>query len=145
MRVGECMTHAVRIASPNETIQQAARAMAECDAGILPVGENDRLVGMVTDRDIAVRGLADGKGPDTMVRDVMSSEVQYCFDDEPVEAVLRKMGEQQIRRMPVLNHHKRLVGIVSLGDLASNGQTARSGEALCDIAKPGGLHSQMLH
>ena len=135
MRVGECMTHAVRIASPNETIQQAARAMAECDAGILPVGENDRLVGMVTDRDIAVRGLAD----------VMSSEVQYCFDDEPVEAVLRKMGEQQIRRMPVLNHDKRLVGIVSLGDLATNGQTARSGEALCDIAKPGGLHSQTLH
>lgn len=145
MKVGECMTRDVRIASPDETLQEAALAMAECDAGILPVGENDRLVGMITDRDIALRGIGGGKGPDATVRDVMSREVQYCFEDEPVEEVLRKMGEQQIRRLPVLSREKRLVGIVSLGDLATNGETEHIGEALSDIAKPGGPHSQALH
>lgn len=145
MKVGECMTSDVRIANPDETLQQAALAMAECDAGILPVGENDRLVGMITDRDIAIRAIGDGKGPDAKVRDVMSAEVKYCFDDDPVEDVLRNMSEQQIRRLPVLNREKRLVGIISLSDLAHNGETALSGEALDDIARPGGPHSQTVH
>lgn len=145
MKVGECMTRDVRIADPDTTLRQAARTMAECDAGVLPVGENDRLVGMITDRDIAVRAVADGKSPDTAVREVMSAEVLYCFEDEQVEDVLRNMGELQVRRLPVLDRDKRLVGIVSLSDLAANGETARSGETLSDIALPGGPHSQTMH
>jgi CBS domain-containing protein len=102
MRVSECMSTDVRIASPDETLRQAAQAMADLDAGVLPVGDNDRLVGMITDRDIAVRGVADGKGPDAKVREVMSAEVRYCFDDEDADDVLKNMGDIQVRRLPVL-------------------------------------------
>jgi CBS domain-containing protein len=146
MRVSECMTREVKLAGPNDTIAEAAKTMAQLDAGVLPVSENDRLVGMITDRDIAIRGVAQGKGPDARVGDVMNAEVKFCFDDQEVGDVLRRMGELQLRRMPVLNHDKRLVGIVSLGDLAANGQThEQAGDALCDISRPGGQHSQSLH
>jgi CBS domain-containing protein len=109
------------------------------------VGENDRLVGMITDRDIVIRGVAQGKGPDTSVRDVMSREVMYCYDDEEVEDVLANMGDLQVRRLPVLNRDKRLVGIVSIGDLARNGETMEAGQALSGISQPGGEHSQTAH
>jgi len=139
------MTRNVRVADPDQTIREAAGTMAELDAGVLPVGDGDRLVGMITDRDIAVRGIAEGKGPDARVRDVMSTEVKYCFEDEQVDDVLRNMGDIQIRRLPVVNRDKRLVGIVSIGDLATNGATARAGEALGGISQPGGEHSQTAH
>jgi CBS domain-containing protein len=145
MRVSECMTREVQIADPNDSLVGAAKAMAELDAGILPVGENDRLVGMITDRDIAVRGVAAGMGPNAKVGDIMNAEVKYCFDDQEVDEVLRMMGDLQLRRLPVLNRDKRLVGIVSLGDLAGNGQARRAGDALSDISRPGGLHSQTAH
>jgi CBS domain-containing protein len=145
MRVRDCMTREVQIADPNDSLVGAAKVMAELDAGILPVGENDRLVGMITDRDIAVRGVAAGMGPNAKVGDVMNSEVKYCFDDQEVDEVLAIMGDLQLRRLPVLNRDKRLVGIVSLGDLASNGQARRAGDALSDISRPGGLHSQTAH
>jgi len=145
MRVNECMTRDVKIADPQDTICDAAKMMAECDAGVLPVGENDRLVGVVTDRDITVRGVAAGKDPNARIRDVMSAEVRYCFEDDDIADVLRNMGELQVRRLPVLNRDKRLVGIVSLSDLATNGQAADAGQALTDIARPGGEHSQTLH
>lgn len=145
MRVNECMTRDVMIADPQETIGDAAKMMADCDAGVLPVGENDRLVGVITDRDIAVRGVATGKGPDAKIRDVMSAEVRYCFEDDDINDVLRNMGELQVRRLPVLNRDKRLVGIVSLSDLATSGQAAGAGKALTDIARPGGEHSQTKH
>jgi CBS domain-containing protein len=145
MRVADCMTRDVRIANPDETIRQAAQTMASIDAGVLPVSENDRLVGMITDRDIAVRGVADGKGPDAKIRDVMSAEVSYCFEDEDVDDVLRNMGDIKVRRMPVLNRDKRLVGIVSLSDMATGGEKPRAGEALHQIAEPGGPHSQTRH
>jgi len=145
MHVSDCMTREVKIASPQETICDAAKMMADCDAGVLPVGENDRLVGVITDRDIAVRGVAEGKGPNASVREVMSAEVQYCFEDDDVDQVLRRMGELQVRRLPVLNRDKRLVGIVSLSDLAMKGEAARAGSALSDIARPGGEHSQTRH
>lgn len=145
MRVSDCMTHEVRLADPNDTITHAAKVMAELGAGVLPVSEGDRLVGMITDRDITIRGLAQGKGPDAKVRDVMNPEVKYCFEDDDVDGVLRNMGELQVRRLPVLNHAKRLVGIVSLGDLAANGRPKPAGEALCDISRPGGQHSQTAH
>lgn len=145
MKISDCMTNDVQIANPDHTIREVAQVMARLDAGSMPVGDNDRLVGMITDRDIAVRGIAMGNGPDAKVRDVMSPEVKYCFDDEEVDEVLENMGELQVRRLPVLNRDKRLVGIVSLGDLATNGETADAGEALNGISKPGGDHSQAAH
>jgi CBS domain-containing protein len=105
-------------ADPNEPVGDAARVMADLDVGAMPVGENDWLIGMVTDRDIAVRAVAEGKGSDCRVRDVMTPEIHCCFDDEDVEEVLEIMGEIQVRCLPVLNRKKRMVGIVSLGDLA---------------------------
>ncbi|WP_293370382.1 CBS domain-containing protein, partial [Phenylobacterium sp.] len=95
MRVSECMTREVQIVDPNETIGGAAKAMAKLDAGALPVGENDRLIGMITDRDIAIRAVAAGMGPNAKVGDVMNSEVKYCFDDQEIDEVLRNMGELQ--------------------------------------------------
>ncbi|MER8376853.1 CBS domain-containing protein [Mesorhizobium sp. M1409] len=143
MRIADCMTKDVQIANPEQTIREAARTMGRLDAGVMPVGENDRLVGMITDRDIAIRGIAQGKGPDAKIREVMSPDVEYCFDDEDADDVLHKMGELQVRRLPVLNRDKRLIGIVSLGDLAMNGESARAGEALSGISQQGGQHSQM--
>ena len=141
MQVREVMTKDVRVASPNQTLREAAQAMLDIDAGVLPVGENDKLVGMITDRDIAVRGIAKGKGPDASVRDVMTSDVKYCFDDQDVEEVTRNMGDNQVRRLPVVNREKRLVGILSLGDVAKTGRQDTD-EALTDISRPGGEHSQ---
>ena len=145
MKVSDCMTRDVQMTSPEETLRDAAQAMVRLDAGVLPVSEGDRLVGMITDRDICVRGVALGKGPDDKVADVMSREVKYCFEDDDSDAVLRNMGDIQVRRLPVLNRDKRLIGIVSLADLASIGQTSRTGEALGGIVRPGGEHSQSVH
>ena len=117
MQVKQCMSREVRVISPDDTIERAAQLMGQIDAGVLPVGENDRLVGMITDRDIAVRGVAEGCDPSAKVRDVMSQEVKYCFDDADTDEVLGNMAEIQVRRMPVVDHDKRLVGIVSIGDV----------------------------
>jgi CBS domain-containing protein len=143
MNVHSCMSTDVRIASPSETIREAAKAMRDLDAGVLPVGEDDRLLGMITDRDIAVRAVAEGKGPDTSVKDVMSREVLYCYDDESLDDVARQMRELQVRRMVVLNRDKRLVGIISIGDIARTEEDAqRTSMALSGVSEPGGLHSQ---
>jgi len=136
MKISECMTRDVRIADPAETLQEAARTMAEIDAGFLPVGENDKLVGIITDRDIAIRAVGCGCAPDTQVRNVMSQEVKYCYADADVSDVLDNMAEQQIRRLPVVDHSKRLVGIVSIGDLANGGETAATGEASARSSDP---------
>ena len=145
MKIAQCMTRDVKLASPDWTLKEAAIAMAQCDAGSLPVGENDRLVGMITDRDIAIRGVACGKGPEAKIRDAMTTKVQYCFEDDSPETVLRRMSELKVRRLPVLNRDKRMVGIVSLSDLTRGGEAAASGAALSEIAQPGGEHRQMLH
>jgi CBS domain-containing protein len=142
MQINDVMSNEVNIASPAQSIREAARLMARIDAGVLPVGENDRLVGMITDRDIAVRAVAAGKSPDTPVREVMSHEVKYCFADDTVEDVAQNMADLKVRRLPVLNRDKRLVGIVSLGDIALSEGPAPAGEALCGISEPGGQHSQ---
>ncbi|HVY56775.1 MAG TPA: CBS domain-containing protein [Xanthobacteraceae bacterium] len=142
MKISEAMTPDVQLVKPNDTLQQAARKMGEIDAGILPVTENDRLVGMITDRDIAVRGVAQGCSPDTLVRDVMSSEVLYCFDDDEIDDVVQNMSDIKVRRLPVLDRNKRLVGIVSLGDIAIVEGASAAGQAICGISEPGGQHSQ---
>jgi CBS domain-containing protein len=134
------MTRDVAIVNVEETVQQAARMMVGMDAGILPVAGDGRLVGMISDRDIAVRGIATGKGPDTKVREIMSSEVMYCFDDQDLEEVSDNMADLQIRRLPVVNRDKELVGIISLGDIAlTDGSGA--GNALRGIARPSAQHN----
>ena len=140
--VSEVMTPKVKIAAPNHTIQQVAGMMADLDAGVIPVSDQDRLVGMITDRDIAVRAVALGLPPDTQVRQVMTKEIKYCFDDDNLDEVARNMADIKVRRLPVINHEKRLVGILSLGDMAIEDGPDNAGVALCGISEPGGEHSQ---
>lgn len=142
MIIRQAMTAEVCVATPDETIQKAAQLMLGLDIGMIPVAHEDRLVGMITDRDIAVRGVAAGRSADTPVRDVMTEDVKYCFDDEEIEDVLDNLGEIQVRRLPVVNRDKRLVGIVSLSDLARSRALDKAGAALGEIARPGGEHSQ---
>jgi CBS domain-containing protein len=142
MKIRDVMTPDVRTIAPSATIREAAQAMAEIDAGVLPVAENDRLVGMITDRDIAVRAVAAGRDATTLVRDAMSSEIKYCYDDEDVDDVCENLADQQIRRLPVVDRDKNLVGIISLSDLAKRGDSDAAGEALEGITRPGGQHSQ---
>jgi CBS domain-containing protein len=142
MRISEVMSRDVQLVKPEETLGQAASMMKTLDSGVVPVTEGDKLVGMLTDRDIAIRAVAAGKGPDTKVADVMTAEVKYCFDDEDVAHVAENMAELQIRRLPVVNRDKRLVGIVSLADIARQGSVPKSAKALHGISQPGGQHSQ---
>jgi CBS domain-containing protein len=145
MKVLDCMTRDVQLARPDMTLQEAARLMGRCDSGVLPVEENDRLVGMLTDRDIAIRAIAEGKGPEARVGDCMTTDVQWCFEDDDVEEALELMGEEQIRRMPVLSQAKRLVGIVSIGDLTDAARPDETGRTLEQISRQGGQHCQSLH
>jgi len=137
MRVNEVMTKGVECIGPDATLQEAAAKMKSLDIGPLPVCDNDRLVGMVTDRDITVRASAEGNAPtDVHVRDVMTPEVIYCFEDAPVREAARLMEQKQIRRLVVLNRDKRMVGIVSLGDLAvQTGDEQLAGNALEGISE----------
>ena len=140
MKIRDCMTRDAQLCSPDDTLQRAAQLMKECDCGILPVADGDRLVGMVTDRDIALRGIAQGNGPNTRVRGCMTDEVMYCFDDEDSQHVCQNMAEIQVRRLPVMNRDKRLVGIVSLADLAK--KEPNTAKALKGIARPSEQHNQ---
>jgi len=140
MKIRDVMTRTAQLTSPDDTLRHAAQMMKECDCGVLPVADGDRLVGMITDRDIAVRGIADGKGPDAKVRDVMTDEVMYCFDDDGIQQVCQNMAEIQVRRLPVVSRDKRLVGIVSLSDLAK--KEANAAKALRGIARPSEQHNQ---
>jgi len=143
MKVRDAMTRDVRVLDPDQTIAQAAQVMADVDIGAVPVGEKDRLVGMLTDRDIAVRAVAERKSPDTRIREVMSREIRYCFEDEDVEHVAENMGDVQVRRLPVMNREKRLVGIVSLSDIALTHVPEVAGQGLAGVSEPGGEHNQI--
>ena len=142
MKIKQAMTGEVCVATPDETIQKVAQLMLGLDIGMIPVAHEDKLVGAITDRDIAVRGVAAGRGPETLVRDIMTTDMKYCFDDDDIESVLENLGEIQLRRLPVVNREKRLVGIVSLSDFARSQIPEKTGAALGDIARPGGEHSQ---
>jgi len=136
MQVKQIMQQKVAIADPNMTIRDVARKMRAGNIGCLPVGENDRLIGMVTDRDIAVRAVADGRAPgNTSVRDVMSGGVGYCFEDDDAEAAAQIMAKHQVRRLPVLNHDKRLVGVIALADLGRSEARSAQG-ALQGVSEP---------
>lgn len=145
MKVRDAMTADVELARPEDSIRDAAQRMLRYDFGALPVGEGDRLVGMLTDRDIAVRAIAMGLGPDTTVGEVMSRDVKYCYADDDLGDVAANMGELQVRRLPVVDAEKRLVGIVSLCDVANFERSQVTGRAVASVSMPGGEHSQAPH
>ncbi len=138
MLVREIMSANVEFIAPYTSLKDAAMKMRNSDIGVLPVGEDEKLVGMVTDRDITVRGVANGRDPEqTKVSDVMSDEVFYLFDDQTLEDAEKSMSELQVRRLPVVNREKRLVGLLSIGDMASTSNGIRpAAEALADVSKP---------
>jgi CBS domain-containing protein len=136
-QVADAMTRGVRTVCPSDNLVQAAQAMTELDIGALPVCDGDRLVGMITDRDIVIRGVAQGQANDRMhVAEVMTEEAAWCYDDDKVEEVLDRMRALQIRRLPVVDRHKRLVGMLSLGDIAVKATGEDTGEALKGISDP---------
>ena len=139
MQLKDIMTPKPECVSPDDTLQDAAARMRDLDVGPLPVcGDDDRLAGMITDRDITVRAVAEGKDPKTTrVREVMTEEIIYGFEDQDIQEAARTMQERQVRRLLVMNREKRLVGIVSLGDLATeSGDKQKSGEVLQDVSEP---------
>jgi CBS domain-containing protein len=142
MKVSEAMTRDVMLVHPNQSIREAAALMEDCDIGALPIADSDRLVGMITDRDIAVRAVAKGLPPDTPLSRVMSREILYCFEDDDVNNVAKNMSNIQVRRLPVVTRQKKLVGILSLGDLALKSGARTAGEAMKGIARPSEQHSQ---
>jgi CBS domain-containing protein len=145
MKVSEVMTRDVCLARPDETLQEIAKRMATKDIGFMPVGDDERLVGTITDRDIVVRALAQGLDGTTLVRDAMTRDVKYCFDDEEMDHVIQNMGNIQVRRLPVVDHNKRLVGVVSLADGALKDDPEAVGIAMTGIAEPGGSHRSASH
>jgi CBS domain-containing protein len=138
MKLSEIMTRDVEVIHPDATLEEAAQRMQDLNVGPLPVCDGDELVGMLTDRDITVRGVASGRSPAMhKVRDAMTRDVVYCFEDQDVREAARVMEQQQIRRLVVLDRNKRLVGIVSLGDLAvDTGDDKLSGQVLEQISEP---------
>ena len=134
--VRDIMTRDVVVASPNDSLQKAASLMGAQDVGSLPVGEQDRLIGMITDRDIVLRAVAEGRNSETPVREVMTSKIRYCFDDADVEAVAKNMSDLQVRRLPVVNRDKRLVGILALSNVACGKRTSATQQFLKSVAAP---------
>jgi len=142
MKISELMTTDVETVSADQTAREAASFMLRADAGSIPVCEGDKVIGMITDRDIAVRGVAEGRGPDTPVSELMSDGIICAREDDDVQEVARRMSEQQVRRLPVLDAEERLVGIVSLGDLTRETRSEASQTALEGVSAPGGAHQQ---
>ena len=142
MKIAEVMTRNPETISPDEPIQEAARKMLDADTGSLPVDDGQRIVGIITDRDIAVRAIADGRGPETPVREVMSERLLFAWEDQEVDEVAARMGDAQVRRFPVLSRGERLVGIVSLGDLARSADDGSAETVLVGVSAPGAAHNQ---
>lgn len=142
MKVSDVMTRTVETVGPEQTAQEAAAFMLSADTGSIPVTDGDKLIGMITDRDIAVRGIAKGHGPDTLVRDLMSDDLICAREDDDVESAASRMSEAQVRRLPVIDDEKKLCGIVSLGDLSRETDGATASQALEGVSQPGGEHRQ---
>ncbi len=136
-KLKDVMSRDVQVISPDGTITEAAQHMRKGNFGMMPVGENDRMIGAISDRDIAIRAVADGKDPSTTVREVMSEGIVWAYEDDSVDDAVKIMSEHQIRRLPIVNADKRLVGIVALGDFAVvSSDIEAAGEALSEISKP---------
>jgi len=138
MKLREVMTSNVEVIHPNASVQEAAEMMRSLDVGSLPVCDGRKMQGMITDRDITIRAVADGReARQTAVREIMTSELVYCFEDEDVQAAAKLMNDHQIRRLPIVNEQKELVGIVSLGDLAvETDDEAMVGQVLEGVSEP---------
>jgi CBS domain-containing protein len=142
MKVSEVMTRDVRTVRPDQTAKEAAKFMLNEDAGSMPVSDGDKLLGMITDRDITVRGVAKGYGPDTPVSELMTENIVCAREDDDIEEVASKMSRAQVRRMPVIDASDRLCGIVSLGDLSREADNNTADQALQGVSAPGSQHSQ---
>ena len=142
MKISEVMTRDVQTVRPDQSAQEAARFMLKAEAGSIPVTDGDRLIGMITDRDIAVRGVAKGYGPDTPIRELMTDDVICARLDDSIEDVAGRMSEAQVRRLPVIDQDEKLCGIVSLGDLSREADSNCASEALEGVSQPGGQHQQ---
>jgi len=141
MKISEVMNRSALIINANETLKKAAQIMASEDIGFLPVEDEDRLVGMITDRDIVTRCVAQGKDGTSRVRDAMTKDVKYCFDDDDIDDVMDNMADLQVRRLPVMSRDKRLVGVLSLADAARTYSPDAVGVAFSGVVSPGGAHS----
>ncbi|HEY5457918.1 MAG TPA: CBS domain-containing protein [Sphingomicrobium sp.] len=142
MKISEVMTTEVETIGADQTAREAASFMLRADAGSIPVCDGDKVIGMITDRDIAVRGVAEGRGPDTPVSELMSDGIICAREDEDIQEVARRMSEEQVRRLPVLDAEDRLCGIVSLGDLTRETRGEAAQTALEGVSSPGGSHQQ---
>lgn len=143
MKVAECMSSDVQTVTPDQPIQEAARFMLRSDTGVLPVVQGEALRGMITDRDIAVRAVAEGRGPDTPVSEVMTDQALCIYEDQSLEEAASLMGENQVRRLAVKSRDgDRLVGMISLGDISRTSDDDSAAIALDDISQPGGEHNQ---
>jgi CBS domain-containing protein len=142
MKISDVMTRDVTTVRADQTAQEAASFMLQGDAGSIPVTDGDRLVGMITDRDIAVRGVAKGHGPDTPVRELMTEGLVCAREDDDIEEVASRMSEAQVRRLPVIDGSENLIGIVSLGDLSRESHGEAAHEALEGVSRPGSQHQQ---
>jgi CBS domain-containing protein len=135
--VKELMSRDVKVISPDMSIVEAAKKMRDGDFGMMPVGEDDRMIGTISDRDIAIRAVAEGKDGGTKVREVMSEGIAWAYEDETIEEAATIMSKRQVRRLPVVNRDKRLVGIVALGDFAvDSSEIQPAAKALSEISKP---------
>jgi len=133
----DLMSRDVKVISPDMTIGEAAKEMRDGDFGMMPVGENDRMIGTISDRDIAIRAVAEGKDAGTKVRDVMTAGIAWAYEDDSVEQAATIMSKRQVRRLPVVNREKRLVGIVALGDFAvESSEIKPAAQALAEISRP---------
>lgn len=142
MKIRDIMTSNVRCIEPDTSLREAATLMSDLDVGALPICDHDRLAGMLTDRDIAVKAVARGCDPAlTPARDAMTEGIVFIYDDQEVGEAARLLETKHIRRLPVLNHQKRMVGIVSLGDLAVNASEALGGEVLKEVSRPSHAHA----
>ena len=142
MKISEVMTRDVQTVRPDQPVQDAASFMLSADAGSIPVTDGDRLIGMITDRDIAVRGVAKGYGPDTPVRELMTDDLVIARLDDDTDDIASRMSNAQVRRLPVIDDQERLCGIVSLGDLTQKGSNSAAEQALEGVTQPGGEHRQ---
>ena len=142
MKISEVMTRDVKTVRPDQTAKEAATFMLDEDAGSMPVSDGDKLVGMLTDRDIAVRGVAQGYGPDTPISQIMTENVVSAHEDDDVQDIATKMSRAQVRRIPVLDSNDRICGIVSLGDLSREADEDCAEQALQGVSAPGGKHRQ---
>ena len=142
MKISEVMTTNVETVSAGQTAREAASFMLRANAGSIPVCEGDRVIGMITDRDIAIRGIAEGRGPDTPISELMSADIVCAREDDDTTDVAERMSSEQVRRLPVVDENDRLVGIVSLGDLSREGPEQAAAMALEGVTQPGGEHEQ---